>query len=134
MGKIEKALDTLLELEDVLPNFEARDPSVWINIALKYLKDAASAEEFYNEEVWADSYITDRKFGYLDYSSAYLHINQHLMIDTHSFCIRAVVGNDKKAVTRKIPENLKEKVIALDKIIHKAYNENKARYKSQNKV
>jgi hypothetical protein len=125
MRKIEKALDKLLELDEVLLHFEVKDPYLWINIAFKYLKEADSAEEIYNEEVWKTSYITDNEF---NYNGAFLHINPHLMIDTHHFCMRAIVGDDKKEVKRKIPDSLKETVIALDKIAQKAYNEN------QNKV
>jgi hypothetical protein len=124
MRKIEKALDKLLELEEVLPHFEVRDPSVWINIALKYLKEAESAEKFYKEEVWDVDYITDKK---LVYNGAFLHINPHLMIDTHHFCMHAVVGDNRQEVKRKIPDNVKEKVTSLDKIAQKAYNESKTK-------
>ncbi len=122
MRKIEKALDKLLELEEVLPHFEVRDPSLWINIAIKYLKEADSAEEIYNEEVWDAHYIVDKKH---NYNGAFLHINPHLMIDTHHFCMHAVVGDNRQEVKRKIPDSLKETVIALDKIAQNAYNESK---------
>ena len=124
MRKIEKALDKLLELDEVLLHFEVKDPYLWINIALKYLKEADSAEEIYKEEVWETSYITDNKF---NYNGAFLHINPHLMIDTHHFCMRAIVGDDKKEVKRNIPDSLQETVIALDKIAQKAYNESKTK-------
>ena len=72
MRKIEKALDKLLELDEVLLHFEVRDPYLWINIALKYLNEShtmeglpdKSAEKFYNEEVWETCYITDKKLNY----------------------------------------------------------------------
>jgi hypothetical protein len=123
MRKIEKALDKLLELDEVLLHFEVRDPYLWINITFKYLREANSAEEFYKEEIWESNYITDKS---LNYAGAFLHINPHLMIDTHHFCIRAVVVGDKKEVIRKIPDDLKQLGIALDKIAQKAYNENKS--------
>lgn len=55
MRKIEKALDTLLELDEVLlQNFDVRDPDLWIRIAFKYLKETVSeldkiAQDAYNE-------------------------------------------------------------------------------------
>lgn len=126
MRKIEKALDKLLELDEVLLHFEVTDPYLWIKIALKYLREADSAEEFYNEEVVDICYITDKK---LNYKGAFLHINQHLIIDTRHSCIRVVDSRaDGQEFKTDIPNNLQETlVMSLDNIARKAYNESKGK-------
>ncbi len=102
-------------------------PANQLEIAWLYLqkavREAATAEKIYNEKVCDVHFITDKQ---LNYKGALLNIEPHLIIDTHRFCLHADINEyHNKQTTRKIPDDVKELVISLDKIAQKAYNESK---------
>jgi hypothetical protein len=89
----------------------------------KSVREDESAEKIYNEKVCDVHFITDKQ---LNYKGALLNIEPHLIIDTHRFCLHADINEYyNKQSTRKVPADVKELVISLDKIAQKAYNDSK---------
>ena len=96
-----------------------------LHMAELYLRQAESAEIFYNEKVCDVHFITDKK---LNYKSALLNINPNLIINTHHSYVHALMkAHPNDEYCYKLSSDVEEMLIALDKIAHKDYNESRGK-------